>query len=181
MRLVDTPLPGVKIVEPQIFGDDRGFFTEVWHAEKFAAQGLEPMFVQDNHSRSSKNILRGLHYQLGEPQGKLVRCTAGAIFDVAVDLRRSSASFKQWFGIILDGSSMQQLWVPEGFGHGFLALSETADVQYKCTAPYDADQDRSLAWNDPALANECPLDGAAPLVSYKDAGAPRLSEPEISP
>lgn len=178
MKAVATALPEVKIVEPQVFGDERGFFLEVWHAEKFAAMGIDAGFVQDNHSKSAKSILRGLHYQLVNPQGKLVRCTAGAIFDVAVDIRRTSATFRQWVGVELTAENKRQLWVPEGFAHGFLALSDGAEVMYKCTAPYSPAHDRALAWDDPEIGVDWPLDGE-PVLSKKDAAAPRLADAEL--
>lgn len=178
MKAVATALPEVKIVEPQVFGDERGFFLEVWHAEKFAAMGIDAGFVQDNHSKSAKSILRGLHYQLVNLQGKLVRCTAGAIFDVAVDIRRTSATFRQWVGVELTAENKRQLWVPEGFAHGFLALSDGAEVMYKCTAPYSPAHDRALAWDDPEIGVDWPLDGE-PVLSKKDAAAPRLADAEL--
>lgn len=179
MKCIDTDLADVKIIEPTVFGDERGFFLEVWHQDKFRDMGLGQNFVQDNHSRSAQGILRGLHYQLVRPQGKLVRCTAGSVFDVAVDLRHSSPSFKQWVGVELSAENKRQIWVPEGFGHGFLALSDGAEVQYKCTDIYLPDYDRSLAWNDPELAINWPLGNMAPILSAKDAKAPTLADAEI--
>lgn len=181
MKFLDTPLPGVKLIEPQVFGDERGFFLEVWHSEKFAAQGVDVPFVQDNHSRSAQGILRGIHYQIVEPQGKLVRCTHGRVFDVAVDLRQSSPMFKHWYGLELSAENKSQLWIPEGFGHAFLALTDEAEVQYKCTAPYRPEYDRALAWNDPDLAIDWPLAGQTPHLSAKDQAAPGLADADLFP
>lgn len=174
MRLIEAPLPGVRIVEPRVFEDERGFFLEVWNAGTFAAQGLDVAFVQDNHSLSRQGTLRGLHVQLPNSQGKLVRCTEGAIFDVAVDIRRGSPTFARWFGIELTAANFRQLWVPPDFAHGFCVLSPRAQVEYKCTKLYDAAADLSIAWNDPAIGIEWPLD--APLLSPKDQAARRLEE-----
>ncbi len=174
MRLIETALPGVRVVEPRVFEDERGFFLEVWNAGTFAAQGLDVAFVQDNHSLSRQGTLRGLHVQLPNSQGKLVRCTEGAIFDVAVDIRRGSPTFARWFGIELTAANFRQLWVPPDFAHGFCVLSPRAQVEYKCTELYDAAADLSIAWNDPAIGIEWPLD--APLLSPKDQAARRLEE-----
>ncbi len=179
MKVVDTAIADVKIIEPKVFGDARGFFMEVWHARKFAEMGVAADFVQDNHSRSGPRVLRGLHYQVVRPQGKLVRCTAGAIFDVAVDIRRSSPTFKKWVAATLSAENKRQLWVPPGFAHGFLVLGEGAEVMYKCTDFYAPEYDRNLAWNDPEIAIDWPLDGTAPVLSAKDAAAPRLCDAEI--
>ena len=182
MRVLPTSLPDVVIVESPVHADGRGFFTEVFHAEKFAALGLPTTFVQDNHSRSLRHVLRGLHYQLGEPQGKLVRAVRGHIFDVAVDLRRTSPTFGQWTGVELRGGDGRQLWIPEGFAHGFLVLSEDADVSYKCTAPYRPASDRSVRWDDPAIGIAWPLPaGGAPRLAAKDAAAPTLDAAELFP
>jgi dTDP-4-dehydrorhamnose 3,5-epimerase len=175
------PMEGPLLITPQVFGDDRGFFYERWNQHRFdAAVGTPTTFSQDNHSRSCRGVLRGLHYQLEpEPQGKLVRCTAGAIFDVAVDLRRSSATFGQWVAAELSADNQQQLWVPVGFAHGFLTLSETAEVLYKASGFWSKSCERSLRWNDPQLAISWPLDrlnGDAPLLAEKDAAAPSLAE-----
>jgi len=174
-------MAGPLLITPQVFGDARGFFFESWNQRRFDnALGSSIGFVQDNHSRSSRGVLRGLHYQLEpEPQGKLVRCTAGAIFDVAVDLRRSSATFGQWVGAELSADNHRQLWVPAGFAHGFLTLSETAEVLYKASGFWSKTSERSLRWNDPQLAIAWPLDrlnGDAPLLAEKDAAAPSLAE-----
>ncbi|WP_416908774.1 MAG: dTDP-4-dehydrorhamnose 3,5-epimerase [Polymorphobacter sp.] len=178
MEVIQTPLPGVLHLKPKVFGDARGFFTESWNAQTFANAGLDLAFVQDNHSRSTKGVLRGLHYQLANPQGKLVRVARGAVFDVAVDLRRSSPHFGRWFGTVLSDETLDMLYIPPGFGHGFLTLSDTADFLYKVTTPYDAASDRSLAWNDPELAIDWPLEGA-PTLSAKDQAAPLLTAAEV--
>lgn len=157
MRFVPTAIPEVVIIEPQVFGDARGFFMETWHAGKFAAGGLDLHFVQDNHSRSAQGILRGLHYQITQPQGKLVRVVRGTVFDVAVDLRRSSPSFGRWVGVELSEDNHRQLWVPPGFAHGFYVMSESADFVYKCTELYAPEHERCLRWDDPALAITWPL------------------------
>ena len=181
------PLQGPLLLTPRVFGDDRGFFFESWNQQVFAAaceaQGqTAPAFVQDNHSRSSRGVLRGLHYQLPpHPQGKLVRCVVGEIFDVAVDIRRSSPTFGQWVGALLTSENHQQLWVPEGFGHGFLTLSEHAEVLYKTTDFWSRDCERAIRWDDPQLViGWPPLEGAAapsaPLLSEKDALAPLLAD-----
>jgi len=174
-------MEGPLLITPQVFGDDRGFFFESWNQRRFdQAVGAATTFVQDNHSRSSHGVLRGLHYQLEpEPQGKLVRCTAGAILDVAVDLRRSSATLGQWVGAELSAGNQQQLWMPVGFAHGFLTLSETADVLYKASGFWSKSCERSLRWDDPQLAIAWPLDrlgGDAPLLAEKDAAAPSFEQ-----
>ena len=174
MRIADSPLPGVRIVEPLVHRDERGFFLEVFHAAKFAEQGLDVAFVQDNHSSSRRGALRGLHLQTIEPQGKLVRCVEGEIFDVAVDVRRGSPTFARWFGVSLSASNFRQLWIPPGFAHGFAVLSEVAQVEYKCTSLYRPDADLSIAWNDPEIGVAWPV--AEPLLSAKDARAARLAE-----
>jgi dTDP-4-dehydrorhamnose 3,5-epimerase len=172
---------GPLLITPQVFGDDRGFFFESWNQRRFDEALGEPIsFSQDNHSRSSRGVLRGLHYQLEpEPQGKLVRCPVGAIFDVAVDLRRSSPSFGQWVGAELSSENHRQLWVPVGFAHGFLTLTETAEVLYKASGFWSKSCERSLHWCDPDVAIAWPLDqlaGAAPLLAEKDAAAPTLAQ-----
>jgi dTDP-4-dehydrorhamnose 3,5-epimerase len=176
-----VPMQGPVLITPQMFGDDRGFFYESWNQRRFDdVIGAPITFCQDNHSRSSRGVLRGLHYQLEpEPQGKLVRCPLGAIFDVAVDLRRSSPSFGQWVGVELSAENQQQLWVPVGFAHGFLTLSEAAEVLYKASGFWSKSCERSLLWNDPALAIAWPLDqlaGLEPLLAEKDAAAPGLAQ-----
>jgi dTDP-4-dehydrorhamnose 3,5-epimerase len=171
-----TSLPGVAIVRSPVYGDSRGFFTEVFHADRFAAIGLPTSFAQDNHSRSVRHVLRGLHFQLENPQGKLVRPVTGAIFDVAVDLRRSSPHFREWVGVVLEAGDGRQLWIPPGFAHGFLVLSETADVTYKCTTVYHPQSNSTVSWNDPEIAIQWPIDtGVAPILSGADASAPRLA------
>lgn len=179
MKTHATSLPGVLIIEPVVFGDDRGFFMETYHSAKFAELGIPQPFVQDNHSRSARGVLRGLHFQEPNPQGKLVRAVTGAIFDVAVDIRRGSPSFGQWFGIELSGENKLQLWVPPGFAHGFCVTSEIADVVYKCTSLYDAVNDRGIRWNDPAIGIEWPITN--PSLSGKDAVAPGLGEAAVLP
>lgn len=170
MQILDTCLDAVKIVEPTVFGDDRGFFLESWNRQVFEEAGLPSHFVQDNHSRSSRGVLRGLHYQLKQPQGKLVRVTDGEVYDVAVDMRRSSAQFGQWVGVLLSAQNKRQLWVPPGFAHGFYVVSETADFQYKCTDYYLPESERSLLWNDDVIGIDWPLvDGIEPMLAAKDA------------
>lgn len=170
MKLIDTRIPDVKIIEPAVFGDARGFFMESWHAGKFAELGLDLPFVQDNHSRSRQGILRGLHYQVEQAQGKLVRVTSGKVFDVAVDLRRSSPTFGQWVGAELSDENHHMLWVPPGFAHGFYVMSASADFLYKCTDFYAPQHEHCIRWDDPTLAIDWPLaDGQPPLVSGKDA------------
>jgi len=181
MNVVATAIPDVLILEPQVFGDDRGFFLESYNEREFrAATGLERHFVQDNHSRSARGVLRGLHYQLRQTQGKLVRVVAGEVFDIAVDLRRTSPTFGRWAGVTLSAANKRQLWIPEGFAHGFLVLSESADFLYKATDYYAPEWDRGIAWNDPDLGIPWPLDGA-PLLSDKDRRAPRLRDAEVYP
>lgn len=167
MEVIPTPLVDAVVIEPRVFGDDRGFFLESWNATAFAAKGLPTSFVQDNHSRSAKGVLRGMHFQNPGPQGKLVRVVAGAVWDAIVDLRRSSPTFGRWFGIELSATNKRMLWVPEGFAHGFLTLTDGTDFLYKCTAPYVPANEQSLMWNDPAVGIEWPLD-TAPLLSGKD-------------
>lgn len=179
MIVAETDLPEVKLLTPRVFGDDRGFFLESWNAKTFAEAGLDIPFVQDNHSRSAKGVLRGLHYQLSNPQGKLVRVTQGAVFDVAVDIRRSSPDFGRWTGHVLSADNKAMLWIPPGFAHGFLVLSDSADFLYKCTTLYDPPSDRGIAWDDPEIGVQWPLDGMTPLLSAKDAAAPRLATAEV--
>ncbi|MDE3170292.1 MAG: dTDP-4-dehydrorhamnose 3,5-epimerase [Acidobacteriota bacterium] len=182
MEFLPTDLPDVVLIKPRVFGDARGFFMETWEANVFAASGLDIKFVQDNHSLSVKNTLRGLHYQIQHPQGKLVRVVAGEVFDVAVDLRRSSPSFGKWVGMILSAENKQQLWVPPGFAHGFLVLSDTAEFVYKCTDYYAPQHERTLFWNDPEIGIEWPLSaGQVPLLSDKDRAGKRLPEAEVYP
>lgn len=169
MKFETTPLKDVLLIQPRVFGDERGFFLESWNERAFAELGLEVGFVQDNHSRSKRGILRGLHYQTECVQGKLVRVASGAVFDVVVDLRRSSPSFGQWFGVELSSRRHNMLWMPPGFAHGFYVLSETADFLYKTTDYYHPASEISLRWDDPALAIDWPLrPGETPLLSEKD-------------
>ncbi len=168
MKIIDTAIADVKILEPRVFGDTRGFFMESYNQKTLRALiGQDVNFVQDNHSRSSQNILRGLHYQIQQPQDKLVRVVAGEVFDVAVDLRRSSATFGQWVGAILSAENQHQLWVPAGFAHGFVVLSETADFVYKTTDYYAPEHERCLRWDDPTVGIDWPHEGAA-LLSDED-------------
>lgn len=177
MQILDTRLDAVKIVEPTVFGDDRGFFMESWNRQAFEEAGLPSHFVQDNHSRSSRGVLRGLHYQLTQPQGKLVRVTEGEVYDVAVDMRRSSPQFGEWVGVLLSSQNKRQLWVPPGFAHGFYVVSATADFQYKCTDYYLPDSERSLLWNDDAIGIEWPLvEGIEPMLAAKDAAGRPFGE-----
>ncbi|MEW6490332.1 MAG: dTDP-4-dehydrorhamnose 3,5-epimerase [Thermodesulfobacteriota bacterium] len=181
MTLVETGLPGVWVVEPRVFGDERGFFFESFNQRAWEeATGLPGRFVQDNHSRSRRGVLRGLHYQIRQPQGKLVRVVAGEIFDVAVDLRPGSAAFGRWTGVRLSAENRRQLWVPQGFGHGFVVLSEAADVLYKATDYYAPEAERAVRWDDPQLAIRWPLP-APPIVSEKDRRAPFLADAELPP
>jgi dTDP-4-dehydrorhamnose 3,5-epimerase len=177
MQVTPTPLPGVLIIEPKVFGDERGFFLESFNQRAFdAAVGTHVEFVQDNHSRSVRGVLRGLHYQLDpHAQGKLVRVVQGSAFDVAVDIRRSSRTFGQWFGLTLDGKSSKQLWIPPGFAHGFLALEDDTHFLYKTTDYYAKDCERAIAWNDGTLRIDWPDLGMSPLLAPKDAAAPPLA------
>jgi dTDP-4-dehydrorhamnose 3,5-epimerase len=176
MRFEPTSLPDVIRIEPRVFRDARGFFLESYHEEKFAAGGVRARFVQDNHSRSTRGTLRGLHMQVAFAQGKLVRCVAGEVFDVAVDARPGSKTFGRWVGETLSAENFVQLWVPPGFLHGFCVTSETAEIQYKCTALYHPEDELGVAWNDPDLAIRWPI--TAPLLSVKDAALPRLRDVE---
>ena len=172
MTLHSTPLDGTVIIEPRIFRDDRGFFAEQWHAERYAGHGLPGRFVQDNISRSHQGVLRGLHFQNPHPQGKLVSVLAGAVYDVAVDLRLGSPTFGQWTGVELSARNHRQFYIPEGFAHGFVALEDDTIVHYKCTALYAPGTEQSLRWDDPTLAIDWPID--TPILSPKDAAAPTL-------
>ena len=170
MKFIETPLQDVFLLEPKVFGDPRGFFLETWNREAFRAAGFDLNFVQDNHSRSARGILRGLHFQMEHTQGKLVRVTAGAVFDVAVDLRRSSPTVGQWYGVSLSAVNQRMLWVPPGFAHGFYVTSDYADFIYKCTDVYHPASEQTLAWDDPAVGIEWPVPaGEAPILSAKDA------------
>jgi dTDP-4-dehydrorhamnose 3,5-epimerase len=169
MKVTSCKIADVLLLEPRVFGDQRGFFFESFNLRAFnAATGLDPQFVQDNHSRSIKGVLRGLHFQAAQPQGKLMRVAAGSVFDVAVDIRRDSPTFGQWVGEELSAENKRQLWVPPGLAHGFLVLSDSADVLYKTTEYYAPEHERCIAWDDPTLAIAWPLEGKAPIVSAKD-------------
>jgi len=169
MKVTPTSIADVLQIEPKVFGDERGFFMETYNQRDFTRQtGLSPDFVQDNHSLSGKHVLRGLHYQLQQPQGKLVRVIKGEIFDVAVDIRKSSDTFGQWAGVTLSSDNKKQLWVPEGFAHGFLVLSDTAEVTYKTTDYYNPQAEHCIAWDDPDLAIDWPIKGITPDLSEKD-------------
>jgi len=176
MKATPLAIPDVIVLEPKVFGDDRGFFFESFSQAKFeAAIGRHVTFVQDNHSRSVKNVLRGLHYQIQEPQGKLVRVVQGRVFDVAVDIRKSSPTFGQWVGEILSAENKRQMWVSEGFAHGFVVLSDTAECLYKTTAYYAPEHERCIAWNDPTIGIQWPVDGE-PVLSVKDQQGQSLAE-----
>jgi dTDP-4-dehydrorhamnose 3,5-epimerase len=180
MQIIETALPEVQILEPRLHGDERGFFMETWNARTFSELGLDLEFVQDNHSRSGRGILRGIHYQVVKPQGKLVRVTRGSVFDVAVDLRRSSPSFGRWVGVELSETNHRMLWVPPGFGHGFYVTSETADFLYKCTDFYYPEHERGVRWNDPELAIQWPIpEGGSLELSAKDREAPLLQNANL--
>jgi dTDP-4-dehydrorhamnose 3,5-epimerase len=166
--VTDTAIADVKLIEPKVFGDDRGFFLESWNQNAFDAAGIDVRFVQDNHSRSARGVLRGLHYQMNPAQGKLVRVVAGAVFDVAVDMRAASPTFGQWVGYELSAQNHRMLWIPEGFAHGFLTLRDGTDFLYKCTNFYAPASEHCLAWDDATVAIDWPLDGMTPLVSDKD-------------
>jgi len=180
MKVIPTRLPEVLLLEPRVFGDSRGFFFESWNEREFERAGIRARFVQDNHSRSEKGVLRGLHYQIRQPQGKLIRVIAGEIFDVAVDVRRNSPTFGQWEGVRLSAESHKLLWVPVGFAHGFCVLSDFAEVLYKATDFYAPEQERCILWNDPELRIDWPLPGA-PTLSAKDAAGVRLRDAEAFP
>ena len=181
MQIVDTPLRDVKIVRPKQFSDDRGWFAEVFNERSFAAAGLPVRFAQDNQSLSRRGVLRGLHYQLDQQQGKLVRALAGEIYDVAVDLRRDSPDFGKWAGFHLSGDTLDMLWIPEGFAHGFLVLSDSASVLYKTTAGYFPAGERCIRWDDPTLAIAWPDAGTAPIVAPKDAAGKLFAEADLPP
>ena len=174
MNVTETKLAGVLIIEPKVFGDSRGFFKETFQAERYREAGIEYTFVQDNYSRSQKGVLRGLHFQITKPQGKLVSCTKGAVFDVAVDIDPESTTYGQYVGVELTEENHKQLWVPPGYAHGFCVLSETADFQYKCTDYYDPSDEGGVIWNDPDVAIEWPIDD--PSLSSKDALLPTLAD-----
>jgi len=179
MHVVTTELPGVVVVEPKVWGDQRGFFLETFQAERYAEAGIRGPFVQDNWSRSVRGTLRGMHFQEPHAQGKLVQVVRGAVWDVAADVRRGSPTFGRWVGVELSEENKRQLWVPPGFAHGFVVLSEAADFFYKCTALYRPEAERAVVWNDPDLAIRWPI--AEPLLSPKDAAAPRLADAPLLP
>lgn len=176
MNIIECNIPGPLIIEPKVFGDERGFFLETWNAAAFAQADLDMTFVQDNHSRSQKGVLRGMHFQNPGPQGKLVRVVRGAVFDAVVDLRRSSPTFGKWTGVVLSAENKRLFWVPEGFAHGFLTLEDDTDFLYKCTAPYAPQHEASLAWDDPMVGIEWPLDGIEVKLSAKDATGVALAD-----
>lgn len=181
MNVIATEIPEVKIIEPRVFRDERGFFMESYNAKKLAeAAGITEDFVQDNHSRSSKNVLRGLHYQIQQAQGKLVRVISGEVFDVAVDIRRSSPTFGQWVGVMLTGENFRQLWVPAGFAHGFLVVSDTAEFLYKTTDFYAPEHERCIRWDDPQIGIDWPL-ADEPILSDKDRDGLPLASAEVYP
>jgi dTDP-4-dehydrorhamnose 3,5-epimerase len=179
LRVTPTEIPAVLLVEPRVFRDHRGSFCETWHARRFREAGLDLAFVQDNHSRSARGVLRGLHYQVGSPQGKLVRVASGEVFDVAVDLRRGSPTWGKWVGIVLSAENACQLWVPPGFAHGFYVTGDHADVIYKCTSYYAPEAERTLRWDDPSVGIAWPVPaGERPVISEKDArGLPLAAAP----
>jgi dTDP-4-dehydrorhamnose 3,5-epimerase len=174
MRVVSTEIPGVIIIEPTVHIDQRGFFLETYHEERYAEVGITGPFVQDNHSRSVPGVLRGLHYQVARPQGKLVRCVRGMVFDVAVDVRRGSSTFGRWVGVWLSEENRRQLWIPPGFAHGFCVTGDTSEIEYKCTAKYDPADEAGIIWNDPVIGIEWPIQ--KPILTAKDAGYPGIGE-----
>lgn len=181
MNVIECPLPGLLVIEPKVFGDDRGFFLESWNSATFKAAGIDLTFVQDNHSRSQKGVLRGMHFQNPEPQGKLVRVVRGAVFDAVVDLRRSSPTFGQWYGVELSAANHRMFWVPKGFAHGFLTLENDTDFLYKCTSRYIPENEASLAWNDKSVGIDWPLNGEKPILSSKDGDGVALADAKTFP
>jgi dTDP-4-dehydrorhamnose 3,5-epimerase len=177
MKKIDTAIPDVFLLEPRVFGDDRGFFYEIWNKKTLASVGLDVDFVQDNHSKSLKGVLRGLHYQIQHPQGKLVRVVAGEVFDVVVDLRQSSPTFGQWVGYVLSAENKRMVWTPPGFAHGFIVTSESAEFLYKTTDYWYPEFERTLLWNDPTVGIDWPFEGA-PLLAAKDAAGALLQDAE---
>jgi dTDP-4-dehydrorhamnose 3,5-epimerase len=173
VKVLTTGLPGVLIVEPKVHQDARGFFLETFHTERYAAASIRGPFVQDNHSSSGQGVLRGLHFQVTQPQGRLVRCVRGAIYDVALDVRRDSPTFARWIGVELSEGNKRQLWIPPGFAHGFCVIGGPSEVEYKCTGYYSPDDETGVIWNDPAANVDWPL--TTPLLSDKDAALPRLT------
>jgi dTDP-4-dehydrorhamnose 3,5-epimerase len=181
MNLIKTDIPEVVILEPKVFGDDRGFFYESWNARTLANLGINVDFVQDNHSKSQRGVLRGLHYQIQQPQGKLVRVISGEVYDVAVDLRRSSPTFGKWVGFLLSAENKRVAWVPPGFAHGFCVTSTTAEFLYKTTDYYSPEHERSLLWSDPALGIPWPLNGMEPQLAAKDKAGVLLKDAQLFP
>jgi len=182
MKIIDTAIPDLKIIEPAVFSDDRGYFLETWNSQTFDKAGLNWSFVQDNQSKSRRNVLRGMHYQIQSPQAKLVRVVTGAVFDVAVDLRRGSPTFGRWAGAELTETNHRMMWVPVGFAHGFLTLTDDTQLVYKCTDFYASQYERTIMWNDPDLAISWPLPvDQKPLVSPKDAAGRRFKEADLFP
>lgn len=181
MKFTPTSIPDVLLIEPQVFGDHRGFFMETWRQDAFVEAGINLPFVQDNHSRSTRGVLRGLHYQIQQPQGKLVRVIAGEVFDVAVDLRRQSPTFGQWVGEVLSAENKRLFWVPPGFGHGFIVTSEYAEFVYKCTDLYAPQYERSIRWDDPDIGIRWPQLDEEPMLSEKDEAAAWLRDAEVYP
>lgn len=181
MRRIETEHSDIVLVEPLVFNDDRGFFLETWNALAFSAIGIDETFVQDNHSRSVRNVLRGLHYQIKQPQGKLVRVIAGSVYDVAVDIRRSSPRFGQWVGVELSAENRLMLWVPPGFAHGFLSLQDGSELLYKCTDYHAPEQERTIIWSDPEIGIDWPLNDARPITSSKDEQGTLLRDADVYP
>ncbi len=180
MKIIPTEIPDILIIEPKVFGDERGFFMEVWNQKAFAEKGIPDVFVQDNHSKSIKNTLRGLHYQIQQPQGKLVRVISGEVYDVAVDIRKSSPTFGKWAARILSEDNKLMMWIPPGFAHGFYVMSDSAEFVYKCTDFYNLDHERTIKWDDPDIAIPWPIaKGEAPLLSPKDCNGITIMEADI--
>lgn len=180
MNFIPTEIPDVILIEPRVFADERGFFMETWHKDKFLRGGIDADFVQDNHSRSMQGTLRGLHYQVKRQQGKLVRVISGEVYDVAVDIRRGSSTFGKWVGFYLSAENRRMLWIPAGFAHGFYVTSEVAEFVYKCTDFYAPEYERSIIWNDESLGIKWPLiNGAPPFLSSRDARAPKFEKAEL--
>lgn len=178
MQFIPQAIPDLVLVQPQVLGDERGFFFEVWRADRFAAAGIAAPFVQDNHSRSRHGVVRGLHYQIGRPQGKLVRVVVGEVLDVAVDIRRSSPTFGRWVGVRLSADNKHQFWIPPGFAHGFAVLSEHAELTYRCTNYYSPADERTIAWNDPSIGIDWGLT-ETPILSTKDQAGVPLSQADL--
>lgn len=179
MEFTPLKIPEVILIRPKIFRDNRGFFLESWQKKRFSEAGLDLTFVQDNHSRSAKNVLRGIHYQIQQPQGKLIRAIVGEVFDVAVDLRKSSPTFGKWVSAVLSADNFNMLWIPPGFGHGFIVTSDFAEFVYKATDYYAPAYERSIVWNDPEIAIDWPLNGAEPILSEKDRSGSLLKDAEV--